>query len=80
MTLKSKIPTILSATAVVVAVFGSTPIGHAAGNLILAKNSVGAAQLKKDAVSGPKVKNGSLTAADFKRGTLPVGPKGDVAT
>jgi hypothetical protein len=78
--LKSKIPTILAATALVVAVFGTTPLGHAAGNLILAKNSVGAAQLKKDAVTGGKVKNGTLMAADFKAGQLPAGaqgPKGD---
>jgi Collagen triple helix repeat (20 copies) len=78
--LKSKAPTILSAAALVVAAFGSTPLGHAAGSLIVGKNSVGTAQLKKDAVTGPKVKNGSLTSADFKPGTLqpgPAGPKGD---
>ena len=78
--LKAKTPTILSVAALVVAVFGATPVGHAAGRLILAKGSVGTAQLKKDAVTGPKVKNGSLTSADFKAGTLsagPSGPKGD---
>ena len=78
--LKAKTPTILSAAALVVAAFGSTPLGHAAGSLVVGKNSVGTAQLKKDAVTGPKVKNGSLTAADFKAGTLqpgPAGPKGD---
>ena len=78
--LKAKTPTILSAAALVVAVFGATPVGHAAGRLILAKGSVGTAQLKNDAVTGPKVKNGSLTSADFKAGTLsagPSGPKGD---
>jgi hypothetical protein len=78
--LKSKAPTILSAAALAVAAFGSTPLGHAAGSLVVGKNSVGTAQLKKDAVTGPKVKNGSLTTADFKAGTLqpgPAGPKGD---
>jgi hypothetical protein len=78
--LRTKAPTILSAAALVVAVFGSTPLGHAAGGLIVGKNSVGTAQLKPNAVTGPKVKNGSLTAADFKPGTLqpgPAGPKGD---
>lgn len=78
--LKSKAPTILSAAALLVAAFGSTPLGHAAGSLIVGKNSVGTAQLKKNAVTGPKVKNGSLTAADFRPGTLqpgPAGPKGD---
>jgi hypothetical protein len=73
---KAKTATILAATALVVAAFGSTPLGHAAGNLILAKNSVGAAQLKKNAVTGPKVKNGTLLAVDFKRGQLPAGPQG----
>jgi Collagen triple helix repeat (20 copies) len=76
----SKTPTILSAVALLVAAFGSTPLGHAAGSLIVGKNSVGTAQLKKDAVTGPKVKNGSLSAADLKPGTLqpgPAGPKGD---
>ena len=78
--LKSKAPTILSAAALLVAAFGSTPLGHAAGSLVVGKNSVGTAQLKKNAVTGPKVKNGSLTPADFKPGTLqpgPAGPKGD---
>jgi hypothetical protein len=83
---KSRTATILAATALVVAVFGSTPLGHAAGNLILARNSVGAAQLKKNAVTGPKiaknavtsvkVKNGTLMGADFKPGQLPAGPQG----
>jgi hypothetical protein len=88
--LKSKISIIVAVTALVVAVFGSTPLGHAAGNLILAKNSVGSAQLKQKAVTAPKiagsaitgvkVKNGTLMAADFKAGQLPAGtqgPKGD---
>jgi Collagen triple helix repeat (20 copies) len=74
--LKSKAPTILSAAALLVAAFGSTPLGHAAGGLIVGKNSVGTAQLKKNAVTGPKVKNGSLTPADFKPGTLQPGPAG----
>lgn len=84
--LKSRTATILAATALVVAVFGSTPLGHAAGDLIQARNSVGAAQLKnnavtgakirRNAVTGAKVKNGSLLAADFKAGQLPAGPQG----
>ena len=73
---KSRTATILAATALVVAVFGSTPLGHAAGNLILAKNSVGAPQLKRNAVTGVKVKNGTLLAADFKAGQVPAGPQG----
>jgi hypothetical protein len=82
----SKIPTILAATALLVAVFAATPLGQAAGRLVLPKNSVGAAQLRKNAVSGKKlatnavtglkVKDGSLLAADFKAGQLPRGPQG----
>lgn len=78
--------TILAATALVVAVLGATPLGQAAGRLVLPKNSVGAAQLKKSAVSGKKiaknaitnlkVKDGTLLAADFRAGQLPAGPQG----
>ena len=73
---KSRITPILAATALVVAVFGSTPLGHAAARLVVPTNSVGAVQIKKDAVTGFKVKNGSLMAADFKAGQLPRGPQG----
>lgn len=71
-----KTPTILASTALAVALFGSTPLGHAAGKLILPKNSVGSAQLKSAAVTGAKVKDGSLAAADFAAGQLPAGPQG----
>src|SRR6266511_4295158 len=75
-----KTPTILASTALAVALFGSTPLGHAAGKLILPRNSVGAAQLKKAAVTGAKVKDGSLAAADFAAGQLPAGPQARKAT
>jgi hypothetical protein len=73
---KLKLNTIIAVTALVVAVLGTTPLGHAAGGLILPKNSVGATQLKKSAVTGLKVKNGTLMAADFKAGQIPGGPQG----
>jgi hypothetical protein len=72
----SKISIVLAATALVVSVLFATPLGQAAGNFVLAKNSVGAAQIKKNAVNGLKVKNGTLMAADFKTGQLPAGPRG----
>jgi hypothetical protein len=75
-----KTPTILAATALAVALFGSTPLGHAAEKLILPANAVGAKQLQKNSVTGLKVKNGTLTAADFAAGQLQpgsAGPKGD---
>ena len=45
----SKIPTILAATALLVAVLAATPLGQAAGRLVLPAGSVGGAQLKKGA-------------------------------
>ncbi len=72
----SKTPTIIAITALAVAVLAATPIGQAAGNFVLSKNSVGTAQIKKNAVNSLKVKNGALMAADFKTGQLPAGPQG----
>jgi hypothetical protein len=71
-----RLATALSATALAVAVLGSTPIGEAARSLVLPPKSVGPAQLKPDAVTSGKVKNGSLLAVDFKQGQLPTGPAG----
>ena len=74
--MKASTATILAVTALVVAVLGSTPLGHAAASMVLPKNSVGTAQLKGAAVTGAKIKNGTLTAAKFKAGQLPAGPQG----
>ena len=71
-----KLNSVIAVTALVVAVFGSTPLGRAAQQLVLPKGSVGTAHLKKDAVTAAKVKNGTLVAADFKAGQLPAGPQG----
>src|SRR5215217_3247297 len=85
--MKERLPLMLSTAALVVAVLGATPVGEAARNLVIPKNSVGAPQLKKNAVTGPKLKNGavnsakvldgSLLTADFKAGQILAGPKGD---
>jgi hypothetical protein len=72
----SKTPTVVAVTALVVAALAATPIGQAAGRVVLGKNSVGTAQLKKNAVTGAKVKDGSLRATDFGSGQLPAGPQG----
>jgi hypothetical protein len=72
----SKISIVLAATALLVSVLFATPLGQAAGRLIVPKNSVGAAQIKKNAVTSRKVVDGSLVAADFKAGQLPAGPRG----
>jgi hypothetical protein len=66
----------IAITALVVAVLGATPVAGALEKLVLPKNTVGTAHLKKDAVTSIKVKNGSLLASDFKRGQLPAGPTG----
>lgn len=76
--MKLKLNTTIAVTALVVAVLGATPVGHAAARIVLPASSVGAKQLKTNAVTGAKVKDGSLSSADFKAGALPVGPKGDL--
>jgi hypothetical protein len=53
--MKDKTLTIIATTALVVAVLAATPVGQAAGKFVLGKNSVGAAQLKKNAVTGKKI-------------------------
>ena len=72
--MKTKLNTIIAVTALAIAAFGATPLGHAATRFVLPKNSVGSGQLKKNAVTGAKIKNGTLTAAKFKKGQLPAGP------
>jgi hypothetical protein len=66
----------LSATALAVALFGVTPLGEAAQELVLPRASVGTEQLRDDAVTAAKVKDRSLLARDFKLGQLPRGTPG----
>ena len=84
--MSSRLALALSASALVVAVLGSTPLGHALVSNV-PRNSVGPLQLKRNAVTARKlspnavrtghVLDGSLLAADFKAGQIPAGPKGD---
>ncbi len=84
--MRDRLPIILSTTALLVAVLGITPLGEAAYNAVVPKNSVGALELRKGAVTNPKlrgdavtsgkVKNRSLKAIDFALGQLPAGPAG----
>lgn len=53
----SKLSTVLSATALLAVLLFATPLGHAAGGLVLPRNSVGTAQ----------VVDGSLRKSDFSR-------------
>ena len=68
--------------------FGATPLGEAAYQAVVPKNSVGPDQLRnaavtnaklrgENAVTSGKVLNGSLRVIDFKAGQLPAGPKGE---
>jgi hypothetical protein len=82
-----KLPTVLSTTALLVAVLGSTPLAAIAKDAAFPRNSVGTAQLKPNAVAAAKIApgavrarhvlNGSLLLEDFKRGQIPRGPQGD---
>ena len=74
--MKERLPIVLSTTALVVAVLGATPVGQAAKEQLLPRNSVGNAQLRPNAVTSSKVQNGSLLAVDFRRGQLPRGAQG----
>jgi hypothetical protein len=84
--MRGRVSLALSITAVVIAVFGSTPVGEAARDLVAQRPTIGTPQLKNGAVTTPKLRNnavtslkvlnGSLLPADFKPGTLPSGPAG----
>jgi hypothetical protein len=73
--MRQRLPIVLSLTALVVAVLGSTPVGEAALSA-LPRSSVGAEQIKTGAVTSIKVKNGSLLVRDFMPGQIPQGPAG----
>jgi hypothetical protein len=84
--MSSRLALAMSAAALVVALLGSTPLGHALASQV-PRNSVGAAQIKRNAVGPSKVApnairtghvlDGSLLTTDFKAGQIPQGPKGD---
>jgi hypothetical protein len=84
--MRQRLPIVVSTTALIVAVLGSTQVGEAAWNQV-ARGSVGTPQLKRNAVTSSKlapssvrtahVVNGSLLVDDFKPGQIPQGPKGD---
>ena len=65
---RTKLNTIIAVTALAIAVFGATPVGHAAARFVLPKNTVGAGQLKKNAVTGVKVAFGAPQRAVVAHG------------
>lgn len=85
--MRERLPMIFSTTALLVAVLGVTPLGEAAYNAVVPRNSVGTLQLQRNAVKAAKIApnairsghvlNGSLLVEDFKAGQIPQGPKGD---
>jgi hypothetical protein len=85
--MRDRLPMIFSTTALLIALFGATPLGEAAYNAAVPRNSVGTLQLKRNAVTSSKlapntvrtgqVVNSSLLVEDFKPGQIPQGPKGD---
>ena len=72
-----RLPLLLAATALVVAMLGATPVAGAVRGIVLPPKSVGTVQLKSNAVTTGKVKDGTLLAADFRPGQLRAGQKGD---
>ena len=84
--MRTRLALSLAATALVVAVLGTTPLGHAAYNAVIPANSIGALQLRNaavteaklrgDAVTSGKVKDHSLKSIDFALGQIPAGPAG----
>ena len=75
--MRDRLAVALAAAAVAVIVLGWTPVGKAAYDAVLPRNSVGAAQLKRDAVVQAKVRDGSLLARDVSPGALITGPEGE---
>ncbi len=85
--MRAKLPLVLSTTALVVSVLGTTPLAAIAQNAAFPPNSVGSTQLKRNAVGAAKlapnavrsghVLDGSLLVEDFRPGQIPQGPKGD---
>ena len=84
--MRNRLPMVFSFTALLVALFGITPLGEAAYNAVVPRNSVGTLQLQRNAVKSAKIApnairtghvlDGSLLTADFKAGQIPQGPEG----
>lgn len=85
--MRARLPMIFSITALLVAVLGATPLGKAAYNAAVPRNSVGTLQLQRNSVKAAKIApnavrtghvlDGSLLVQDFKAGQIPQGPKGE---
>jgi hypothetical protein len=72
----ARVSLVLSATALLVVLLGTTPLGEAAQQIVLPRGSVDTEHLRDGAVTARKVQDRSLVARDFKQGQLPRGPAG----
>ena len=68
--MSSRGSSVLSITALFVAVLGWTPVGDAAREAVFPPNSVGTTQLRTNAVTSPKIRNGSVTAIDIQKAAI----------
>lgn len=68
--MRRRLPLVLSATALVVAVFGSTPLGRAVADATIASRSVGSTQLQPGSVTVTKIRNGHVTNAKLAAGAV----------
>jgi hypothetical protein len=64
-------PLYVAIAALLTAILGSAPVGQAAWEQVLPRNSVGSAHIQSEAVHSGHVRNGSLQAADFRSDQLP---------
>ena len=64
--MRDRLPILLSTAALVVAVLGVTPLGEAAYNAVVPRNSVGTAQLKNNSITAAKLRKGSVTNAKLR--------------
>ena len=68
--MSNRLPILISTTALVLVVLGSTPVGEAARNAAFPRDSVGTVQLQANAVTGPKIRSRAVAASDIQRGAI----------
>ena len=68
--MSNRLPIVISTTALVLVVLGSTPVGEAARNAAFPRGSVGTVQLQANAVTGPKIRSRAVAGSDIQRGAI----------
>jgi hypothetical protein len=69
-------PMLLAVAAVVIATTGSATAASLITSSQIANNSITGTDIRNNTVTGRDVRNRSLLSNDFKRGQIPVGPRG----